>query len=103
MVPFSPVGRSNMVAWAGWRSDGEHYGEVMVFKFRKDSVTLGPAQIEARIDQDPDISQLLTLWDQGGSQVIRGNLLVLPWEQASCTSSHSTLSQRKPLCHSCSG
>lgn len=78
MVPFSPVGRSNMVAWLAARSDGEHYGEVMVFKFPKDSVTLGPAQIEARIDQDPDISQLLTLWDQGGSQVIRGNLLVLP-------------------------
>lgn len=78
MVPFSPVGRSNMAAWLAARSDGEHYGEVMVFKFPKDSVTLGPAQIEARIDQDPEISQLLTLWNQGGSQVIRGNLLVLP-------------------------
>lgn len=78
MVPFNPVGRSNMVAWLAARSDGDHYGEVMVFKFPKDSVTLGPAQIEARIDQDPEISQLLTLWGQGGSQVIRGNLLVLP-------------------------
>ncbi|KLU40455.1 MAG: hypothetical protein AA931_02405 [Peptococcaceae bacterium 1109] len=78
MVPYSPLGRSNMIAWLGARSDGGHYGEVLAFKFPKDTVTLGPAQIEARIDQDPEISQLLTLWGQGGSQVIRGNLLVLP-------------------------
>ncbi len=78
MLPFTPARRNNLVAWLAARNDGENYGEVMVYRFPKESLTLGPSQIEARIDQDSDISQLLTLWGQRGSQVIRGNLLVLP-------------------------
>ena len=78
MVPFTPISRANMVAWLAARSDEPHYGEVVVYTFPKDSLTLGPAQIEARIDQDSEISQLLSLWGQRGSQVIRGNLLVVP-------------------------
>lgn len=78
MMPFIPARRNNMVAWLGARNDGENYGSVVVFKFPKDTLTLGPAQVEARIDQDPEISQLLSLWGRSGSQVIRGNLLVLP-------------------------
>ncbi len=78
MMPFIPARRNNMVAWLGARNDGENYGNVVVFKFPKDTLTLGPAQVEARIDQDPEISQLLSLWGRSGSQVIRGNLLVLP-------------------------
>ncbi len=78
MIPFTPVRRNNMIAWLAARNDGENYGEVVVYQFPKDSLTLGPAQIDATIDQDSDISQLLSLWGQRGSQVIRGNLLVLP-------------------------
>ncbi len=78
MVPFTPIRRSNMVSWMAARNDAPHYGEVVVYDFPKDTLTLGPAQIEARIDQDGEISQLLSLWGQRGSQVIRGNLLVLP-------------------------
>lgn len=78
MIPFTPVRRNNMIAWLAARNDGENYGEVVVYQFPKDSLTLGPAQIDATIDQDSEISQLLSLWGQRGSQVIRGNLLVLP-------------------------
>lgn len=78
MMPYTPIRRNNMIAWLAARNDGENYGEVVVYNFPKDSLTLGPAQIDATIDQDSDISQLLSLWGQRGSQVIRGNLLVLP-------------------------
>jgi len=60
------------------RSDGENYGELVSYRFPKQELIFGPLQIEGRIDQDPDISSQITLWDQGGSEVIRGNLLVLP-------------------------
>lgn len=78
MLPFTPIRRNNMIAWLAARNDGEHYGEIMVYRFPKDSLTYGPAQIEATIDQNSSISQALSLWGQRGSQVIRGNLLVLP-------------------------
>lgn len=78
MIPFTPIRRNNMIAWLGARNDGDNYGEVIVYRFPKDSVTLGPSQIDATIDQDSDISQLLSLWGQRGSSVIRGNLLVMP-------------------------
>lgn len=78
MLPFTPIRRNNMIAWLAARNDGDNYGEVLVYTFPKDRLTQGPAQIEARIDQDSEISQLLTLWGQRGSQVVRGNLLVLP-------------------------
>ena len=64
------------------RSDGEHYGELIIYRFPKQELVYGPLQIEGRIDQNPEISAQITLWDQGGSKVIRGNLLVLPIENA---------------------
>ncbi len=76
--PFTPGRRDNMIAWMAGRSDGEHYGELMVYTFPKERVTFGPMQVETRIDQNTLISQQLSLWDQRGSRVIRGNLLVLP-------------------------
>ena len=82
MLPYTPIRRNNLIAWLAARNDGQHYGEVLVYRFPKDSLTLGPAQIDATIDQDSDISQLLSLWGQRGSQVIRGNMLVLPISQS---------------------
>jgi uncharacterized membrane protein (UPF0182 family) len=67
-----------MIAWLYADSDGADYGEMGVFKFSKEALVYGPMQVEARIDQDPYISQQLTLWNQRGSSVIRGNLLVIP-------------------------
>lgn len=78
MLPFNPKEKSNMIAWMAARSDGDNYGEVVVFKFPKQQLVYGPMQIEARIDQDTTISQHLTLWSQAGSAVIRGTLLVIP-------------------------
>jgi uncharacterized membrane protein (UPF0182 family) len=76
--PFTPLGKANMVAWLAGRSDGAEYGKLRVYTFPKDRVLFGPQQIDARINQDPEISSQLTLWDQRGSQVLRGNLLVVP-------------------------
>lgn len=78
MVPFTPVGRDNMIAWMAGRSDEPNYGELIVYEFPKQELIYGPQQIEALIDQDPDISAQLSLWSQRGSDVIRGNLLVFP-------------------------
>ena len=78
MRPFTPANKSNMVAWMAGRMDGENYGDLVVYNFPKNQLIYGPNQIESRIDQDSDISQLLTLWGQRGSSVIRGNLLVIP-------------------------
>ncbi len=77
MIPFTPKGRENMIAWMCARCD-EHYGELIVYRFPKGKLIYGPMQIEARIDQNPEISKLFTLWGQVGSRVIRGNLLVIP-------------------------
>ena len=78
MLPFTPKGKDNMIAWLAGRCDGDHYGELVAYMFPKGKVVSGPLQVENWIDQDPDISQQLTLWGQGGSSVIRGNLLVIP-------------------------
>jgi len=78
MMPVTPSNRDNMIAWIAARSDVPGYGEVIVYKLSKDSLVLGPLQVEAMIDQDTTISRQLTLWDQHGSHVIRGNLLVIP-------------------------
>ncbi|NLJ24744.1 MAG: UPF0182 family protein [Firmicutes bacterium] len=78
MLPFTPAEKANMVAWLAARNDGEHYGQLVLHKFPKQKLTYGPMQIEARIDQDAEISRQLALWDQKGSRVVRGNLLVLP-------------------------
>ncbi len=80
--PFTPEGRNNMIAWMAARSDPEHYGELVTYRLPKDRLIYGPAQIESRIDQDPEISRQLALWDQRGSRVIRGNLLVVPIENS---------------------
>ena len=78
ILPFTPANRENMIAWLSAKSDPENYGDMLVFEFGKDSLHFGPKQIEARIDQDPTISAQLSLWSQQGSDVIRGNLLVIP-------------------------
>jgi len=76
--PFTPVNKNNMISWLAARSDGENYGKLILYEFPKQELIYGPMQIEARIDQDPTISEQLTLWSQKGSNVIRGNLLVVP-------------------------
>ncbi|WP_094227373.1 UPF0182 family membrane protein [Methanolobus psychrotolerans] len=82
MQPFTPRNRQNMIAWVAARSDGENYGQLVHYEFPKDRLVYGPNQIEARIDQDPLISELFTLWGQQGSSVIRGNLLVVPLDSS---------------------
>jgi len=82
MMPFTPANKNNMIAWMAGRSDGENYGELVLYEFPKDTLVYGPSQIESRIDQDSQISQLLSLWGQRGSRVIRGNLIVLPVAQS---------------------
>jgi len=71
-----------MIAWMAARNDMPQYGERIVYMFPKEKLVYGPMQIEARIDQNPEISQSFTLWSQSGSRVIRGNLLVIPVEDA---------------------
>jgi uncharacterized membrane protein (UPF0182 family) len=82
MTPFTPRGKDNMAAWMVARMDGEHYGQLMVYRFPKQSLVYGPSQIVNRINQDTDISRQVTLWDQRGSEVIRGELLVIPIEES---------------------
>lgn len=78
MLPFTPRLKDNMAAWMVARSDGENYGELVVYTFPKQKLVFGPKQMVARINQDPQVSQQITLWDQSGSNVIRGTLLVIP-------------------------
>ena len=82
MVPFTPASKNNMIAWMAARCDGADYGKVLVFTFPKEKLIYGPEQIQSRVNQNPSISQQLTLWDQGGSRVIRGTLLVVPVQNA---------------------
>jgi len=78
MLPITPRRKNNMIAWMAGRCDGENYGKLLVYKFPKDRLVLGPQQIEANIDKNDAISEQITLWDQAGSHVVRGNLLVIP-------------------------
>ncbi|MDD4171841.1 MAG: UPF0182 family protein [Syntrophomonas sp.] len=78
MLPYTPNGRPNMIAWMCARMDGENYGNKLVYHFPKQETVYGPMQIESRINQDTEISRQLTLWDQKGSSTLRGNLLVIP-------------------------
>jgi uncharacterized membrane protein (UPF0182 family) len=78
MLPFTPRGKDNMIGWMAARSDPDNYGQRLVYQFPKDKLTLGPEQVRARINQDPSISAQLSLWNQRGSSVLFGNLLVLP-------------------------
>lgn len=82
LVPFVPTNRDNMIAWLAARSDGEQYGKLILYQFPKQKLIYGPRQVESRIDQDPVISQQISLWSQSGSRVVRGNLLVVPVEDA---------------------
>ncbi|HEY1891157.1 MAG TPA: UPF0182 family protein [Steroidobacteraceae bacterium] len=78
ILPFTPANRNNLIGWIGGRSDGAHYGEAVVYNFPKSKLVDGPLQVEARIDQNASISGQLTLWNQQGSHVRRGSLLVIP-------------------------
>ena len=78
ILPFTPANRNNLIGWIAGRSDGEHYGTSIVYDFPKTKLVDGPLQIEARIDQNAQLSGQLTLWNQQGSHVRRGTLLVIP-------------------------
>jgi uncharacterized membrane protein (UPF0182 family) len=82
ILPFTPANRNNMIGWIAGRSDGEHYGTALVYNFPKTRLVDGPLQIEARIDQNAQLSGQLTLWNQQGSHVRRGALLVIPCGKA---------------------
>ena len=82
MIPMVPSRRDNMIAWLAARCDAPDYGKLIVYEFPKEKLVYGPFQIEARINQNTEISQQLTLWNQMGSRVIRGNLLVIPIENS---------------------
>ncbi len=82
MTPFTPRAKDNLAAWVVARNDGVHYGQLAAYRFPKQSLVFGPAQIVNRIDQNTDISQQLSLWDQRGSEVIRGDLLVIPIKES---------------------
>ena len=82
MRPFVVSGKHNMVGLLVQRNDATHYGELMLYRFPKNETVYGPLQIENRIDNDPAISREMTLWGQGGSSVIRGNLLVVPYRNS---------------------
>jgi uncharacterized protein len=82
MVPLTPRRKDNLAAWMVARSDAPHYGQLMVFRFPKQKVIFGPRQVVARINQDQAISPQITLWNQQGSEVIQGTLLVIPIEES---------------------
>jgi len=82
MLPFTPRQKDNLAAWMVARSDGENYGRLMAFQFPKQKVIYGPSQVVARINQDQVISPQITLWNQQGSEVIQGLLLVIPVEES---------------------
>jgi uncharacterized membrane protein (UPF0182 family) len=80
MRPFTPRQKDNLAAWMVARNDGEHYGELVAYRFPRQSLVFGPAQIVNRINQDTEVARQVSLWDQRGSEVIRGELLVIPIE-----------------------
>ena len=78
ILPFTPANKNNLIGWIAGRSDGEHYGSAIVYDFPKTRLVDGPLQIEARIDQNAQLSGQLSLWNQQGSRVLRGTLIVIP-------------------------
>lgn len=82
MLPFTPRRRDNLASWLVARSDGDRYGQLMAFEFPKQKLVFGPRQVVARINQDQVISPQITLWNQQGSEVIQGTLMVIPIEES---------------------
>jgi uncharacterized membrane protein (UPF0182 family) len=82
MLPFTPRRRDNLASWMVARSDGERYGQLLVFQFPKQKLVFGPRQVVARINQDQVIAPQITLWNQQGSEVIQGTLMVIPIEES---------------------
>jgi hypothetical protein len=82
LLPFTPTQRNNLIGWLAARSDGENYGKLLLYQFPKQELIFGPEQIEARINQDPVISQQISLWNRRGSRAIQGNLLVIPIDRS---------------------
>jgi uncharacterized membrane protein (UPF0182 family) len=82
MIPMVPRGRDNMIAWLAARCDGTDYGHLFEYAFSKEKLFYGPYQIQARINQNPDISRQYSLWNQMGSKVILGNLIVIPIQES---------------------
>jgi uncharacterized membrane protein (UPF0182 family) len=78
ILPFTPANRNNLIGWIAGRSDGAHYGTLVAYDFPKNKLVDGPLQVEARIDQNPQLSGQFSLWNQQGSRVVRGGLLVIP-------------------------
>ena len=82
LLPFTPISRNNLIAWIAGRSDEGDYGKLLLYQFPKQRSVYGPEQIEALINQDPVISEQISLWNRQGSKAIQGNLLVIPIEQS---------------------
>jgi hypothetical protein len=82
LSPYTPKGRPNLIAWLAGRSDGKEYGKLLLYQFSKEKLIYGPDQIEALINQDPSISQRISLWNREGSRVLQGNLLIIPIENS---------------------
>ncbi|MBW4466627.1 MAG: UPF0182 family protein [Pegethrix bostrychoides GSE-TBD4-15B] len=82
LQPFTPAQRNNLIAWTAARSDGNQYGKILLYIFPKQELVFGPEQIEARINQDPVISERISLWNRRGSRAAQGNLIVIPIEQS---------------------
>jgi uncharacterized membrane protein (UPF0182 family) len=78
ILPFTPASRNNLIGWIAGRSDGPNYGTLVAYNFPKNKLVDGPLQVEARIDQNPQLSGQFSLWNQQGSRVVRGGLLVIP-------------------------
>ncbi len=97
LLPYTPQQRTNLVAWLAARSDGENYGKLSLYTFPKQRLIYGPEQIEARINQDPEISQQISLWNRQGSRVIQGNLLIVPISVAKGATDRQSLLYVEPL------
>lgn len=97
LLPYTPQQRTNLVAWLAARSDGKNYGKLLLYTFPKQRLVYGPEQIEARINQDPVISQQISLWNRQGSRVIQGNLLIVPISVAKGATNQQSLLYVEPL------
>ena len=82
LLPFTPVSRNNLIAWIAGRADDDDYGKLLLYQFPKQRLVYGPEQIEALINQDPVISEQISLWNRQGSKAVQGNLLVIPIEES---------------------